>query len=231
MNVVAAARSAAAEAIGTFFLVLIGPGAVMLDARSGGHLGQAGISLAFAFVITAMVSAFGPVSGAHINPAVTIALWSVRRFPGRRVPLYVAAQCLGAIAASLTLRSALGDAGSSGATLPAVTNASAAALESLMSFALMTVIMAAVTWRGPAVSLAPLAIGLTVGFCALTGGPMTGASMNPARSLGPAIVSGHWRAHWIYWACPIIGMIVAARTWEVARPTCDPDGARSPESH
>ena len=212
MNVVAAARSAAAEAIGTFFLVLIGPGAVMLDARSGGHLGQAGISLAFAFVITAMVSAFGPVSGAHINPAVTITLWSTRRFPGRRVPLYIVSQCFGAIAASLALRAVLGDAGRSGATLPSVSRPAAAALEFLMSFALMTVILVAVTGRGRAASFAPLAIGMTVGFCALAGGPMTGASMNPARSLGPALVSGHWRAHWIYWISPIAGMLVAAQT-------------------
>ena len=107
-------RRVAAEAIGTFFLVLIGPGAAMVDAWSGGSLGTTGIALAFAFVVIAMIYALGHLSGAHINPAVTLAFWSVRRFPAAEVIPYVAAQCTGAIAASLALRAALGPVGHMG---------------------------------------------------------------------------------------------------------------------
>jgi MIP family channel proteins len=180
----------------------------MVDAWSGGQLGVAGIALAFAFVVAAMVFALGAASGAHINPAVTIALWSDGRFPGRRVMPYVLAQCAGAIAASFVLSALLGDAGRSGATLPAIVPGFAFLLELLMSFVLMLVILAAIEHPSP---IAPLVIGLTVGFCALVGGPLTGASMNPARSLGPAMIGGHWTAHWIYWFAPLLGMLTAVR--------------------
>ena len=215
-------RRATAEAIGTFFLVLIGPGAAMVNATTGGGLGVSGIALAFAFVIIAMVYALGHLSGAHLNPAVTVGFWSTRRFPGRDVAPYVAAQCLGAIAASAVLRAVLGPVGHLGATLPALAPAisvsGAFVIEWLLSFALMFVIMAVATDERVAPGFAPIAVGLTVGFCALTGGPLTGASMNPARSLGPAVIGMEWRAHWVYWAAPITAMIVAARVYDLLRP-------------
>jgi aquaporin Z len=194
-------RRLLAEAIGTYFLVLIGPGAVMVDVRTHGALGVPGIALAFAFVVIAMVSAFGPVSGAHINPAVTVAFWSVRRFPAREAIQYVLAQCTGAVAASATLRIVMGPVGQLGATVPLITVPAAFAVEWLLSFILMLVILTAAR---------EVPVGLTVGFCALTGGPLTGASMNPARSLGPALVGGVWRAHWIYWLAPMTAMVAAA---------------------
>jgi MIP family channel proteins len=184
------ARRVAAEAIGTFFLVLIGPGSAMVNAWSGGSLGPTGVALAFAFVVIAMIYALGHLSGAHINPAVTLAFWSVRRFPAAEVIPYVAAQCAGAVAASLALRAALGPVGHMGATLPGIPVAAAFGVEWLLSFALMFVIMAVATDARVADGFAPLAVGLTVGFCALMGGPLTGASMNPARSFGPALVGG-----------------------------------------
>lgn len=141
-------RRMLAEGIGTFFLVLIGPGAVMVDAYSNGVIGHVGIALSFAFVITAVVVALGHVSGAHLNPAVTIGFWSVRRFPTSEVLPYVAAQCFGAIGASLILRSFMATAGNLGATLPAVSLASATAIEFLLSFVLMFVIMAVATDSG-----------------------------------------------------------------------------------
>ena len=198
-------RRFVAEAIGTYFLVLIGPGAAMVNAWSAGGLGVTGIALAFAFVVIAMVYGLADVSGAHINPAVTIAFWSAGRFPGRDVVPYIMAQCLGAAAASATLRLMLGPVGQLGATLPAIPVASAFGLEWLLSFALMLVIMASPP------RFAAIAIGLTVGFCALVGGPLTGASMNPARSFGPALMGGFWHAHWVYWLAPITAMIAAAR--------------------
>ncbi|HEY8196317.1 MAG TPA: MIP family channel protein [Gemmatimonadales bacterium] len=205
-------RRAGAEALGTFFLVLIGPGAAMVDAHSAGALGTAGIALAFAFVVTVVIYALGHLSGAHINPAVTLGFWSAGRFPAAEVVPYILAQCSGAVAASLVLRSALGPVGNLGATLPrGISTSSAFSVEWLLSFGLMFVIMGVATNKRVGVGLAALVVGLTVGFCALVGGPITGASMNPARSLGPALVGEHWRAHWIYWLAPITGMMVGAQ--------------------
>ena len=211
------ARRVAAEAIGTFFLVLIGPGSVMVNAYSGGSLGQVGIALAFAFVVVSMIYALGHLSGAHNNPAVTVAFWSARRFPTVEVVPYVLAQCAGGVAASYALRAALGPVGNMGATLPAIPVVAAFGVEWLLSFALMFVIMAVATDERVADGFAALAVGLTVGFCALMGGALTGASMNPARSFGPALVGGLWRAHWLYWLSPISAMIVAARTYDLLR--------------
>jgi len=129
----------------------------------------------------------------------------------------VTAQCAGAVGASAMLRLVLGAAGDMGATLPAVPVVGAFAVETLLSFGLMFVIMAVATDDRVASGVAGVAVGLTVGFCALMGGPLTGASMNPARSLGPAIVGGVWHAHWLYWAAPILGMVVAAHLYEVLR--------------
>jgi len=213
-----------AEVVGTFFLVLIGPGAAMVNAWTGGGLGVTGIAIAFAFVVIAMVYALGHVSGAHINPAVTIGFWSARRFPTREVVPYVVAQCAGAVAGALVLRAILGPVGHMGATLPAIAISATFVVEWLLSFVLMLVIMAVATDDRVAPGFAAIAVGLTVGFCALTGGPLTGASMNPARSFGPALVGGLWRAHWVYWLAPITAMVVAARLYEWLR------GARTPAS-
>lgn len=212
-----ALRRSAAEALGTFFLVLIGPGAAMVDSHSGGQLGPVGIGLAFAFVVTAMIYALGHLSGAHINPAVTLGFWSVGRFPAGEVVPYVIAQCSGAVAASFVLRCTLGSIGDLGATLPRIPVTSALAIEWLLSFVLMFVIMAVATDKRVGGGSAALAVGLTVGFCALTGGPITGASMNPARSLGPALIGNLWQAHWIYWLAPVTGMMAAARVYGFLR--------------
>jgi MIP family channel proteins len=211
-------RRALAEGIGTFFLVLIGPGAAMVNAYSDGAVGHAGVALAFAFVVLAMVYALGHVSGAHINPAVTLAFWSARRFPARDVAPYVAAQCAGAVAASLVLGWVMGSAGDYGATVPAVPVAGAFVVEWLLSFALMLVIMAVATDARAAPGFAGIAVGMTVGFCAMMGGPLTGASMNPARSLGPAVAGSIWTAHWVYWIAPITAMLAAVRVYELLRP-------------
>ncbi|MGH7577154.1 MAG: MIP/aquaporin family protein [Longimicrobiales bacterium] len=197
---------------------MIGPGAAMVDAHTGGTIGHAGVALAFAFVVLALVYALGHLSGAHINPAVTLAFWSARRFPGRAVPAYLLAQCAGAIVASLTLRSVVGPVGQLGATVPAIPVGAAFAVEWLLSFILMFVIAAAATDERVADGFAGVAVGLTVGFDAMMGGPLTGASMNPARSLGPAVAGGIWTAHWICWLAPISAMMIAARVYDALRP-------------
>lgn len=210
-------RRLASEALGTFFLVLIGPGAVMVNVWSGGAIGHVGICLAFGFVVLAMIYALGHLSGAHINPAVTIAFWSVRRFPVCDVVPYVLAQCIGAITASTVLLVTLGSIGHMGATLPAISTSETLLMEGLLSFVLMFVIMAVATDDRVEKGFAPIAVGLTVAFCALMGGPLTGASMNPARSLGPALIGGEWDRHWIYWLAPIVGMLLAAQVYNWLR--------------
>jgi MIP family channel proteins len=226
MRAAADIRRSSAEALGTFFLVLIGPGAAMVNAHTGGQLGPPGIALAFAFVVMAMIYALGHLSGAHLNPAVTLGFWSVGRFPARDVMPYLVAQCTGAAAASSVLRGTLGPIGELGATLPRIAVPSALAIEWLLSFALMFVIMAVATDERVADGFAALAVGVTVGFCALTGGPITGASMNPARSFGPAVIGNLWQAHWIYWLAPVTGMMAAARIYEILRSAAPPGVGR-----
>lgn len=159
----------------------------MVNAYSGGALGHVGIALAFAFVVTAMIYALGHISGAHINPAVTLAFASANRFPRKDVLPYVLAQCIGAVAASVLARLALGPVGGMGATVPAPSLSTGAAfgVEWVLSFGLMLVVMAVATDERVAGGFAGIAVGLTVGFEAMAGGPLTGASMNPARSLRP----------------------------------------------
>lgn len=211
-------RRALAEAIGTFTLVFIGVGAAAVDAWSGGAVGHVGISLAFALVVLGVIYAIGHLSGAHINPAVTLAFWASRRFPGREVPGYVVAQCAGAVAAAGLLGWLLGDAVAAGATVPALTVGRALLVEGVLSFVLMFIIMAVATDERVAGGWAGLVVGFTVGFDALMGGPLTGASMNPARSLGPALAGGVWAHHWIYWVAPAVGAVLGASCYELLRP-------------
>lgn len=207
---------AVAEALGTAVLVLIGPGATMV-AASTHAFGHTGIALAFGLAVALIVSAFGGLSGAHVNPAVTVALWSVRRFPGREVLPYVAAQCGGAVAAAFALRWLLGPVARLGATVPALSLDRAFAVEAGYSAILAFVIFAVATDPRVPRSVPPVAIGATVCAGALVTGPLTGGSFNPARSLGPAAAGGGWEAHWLYWLAPTVGMLAAARVYEVLR--------------
>ncbi len=214
-------RCYVAEFVGTAILVLVGPGAAMV-AASTHAFGQTGVALAFGLVVTMLVAAFGTTSGAHVNPAVTVAFWSVRRFPGRAVLPYVAAQCAGAVAASLALRWLLGPVGRLGATVPALDVGRAFAVEAGYSAILALVIFAVATDERVPRSVPPFVIGATVFAGALVTGPLTGGSFNPARSLGPAVAGGGWAAHWLYWAAPVVGMVVAARLFEALRGTRPP---------
>lgn len=209
-------RRYAAEALGTFALVAVGPGAVMVAARTHAF-GDAGVALAFGLVVTIVVAATGHIGGAHINPAVTIGFWSVRRFPGQDVLPYIVAQCLGAIGASLALGWILGPIGNFGATVPALSLGRSFAVEAGYSGLLAFVIMGVATDARTPPSVAPFAIGATVFAGALVTGPLTGGSFNPARSLGPAVASNVWTAHWLYWAAPILGMVIAMRVYEMLR--------------
>jgi aquaporin Z len=210
-------RRCATEALGTFALVSIGPGAVMVAART--HAFEVlGIAIAFGLAVTIIVASIGHVSGAHVNPAVTIGFWSVRRFPSRDVLPYVVAQCAGAVLASLLCKWLLGPVGMLGATIPSLPLAQSFVIEMGYTGILGFVIMSVATDAQTPPSVAPFAIGATVFAGALVTGPLTGGSFNPARSLGPAIASGIWTAHWLYWVAPTAGAALGMRLYAQLRP-------------
>ena len=215
------ARLLGAEALGTFALVFFGCGAIMVDAERG-RLGQVGVSLAFGLVVMAMVFAIGHLSGAHINPAVTLALAARRRFPWAAVPGYWGAQVTGAIAAAIVLRSSLGDIADLGATSPSGSDAQSFVWEVVMTATLLVVIVAVATDARAAAGVAAVAIGGTIALASLVGGPISGASLNPARSLGPAFVSGDLDSLWIYLTAPLLGGVVGALAYDVLRPVSPP---------
>jgi MIP family channel proteins len=211
-------RRALAEGLAAFALVFAGCGAIVADNVYGGTLGTVGIALVFGLVIMAMVYATGHLSGAHINPAVTVAFALTRHFPAREAAAYVSAQLLGAIVAALALLAIWPDRPADlGATLPSVGSGSALVYELLMTAILMFVIMAVATDARAVGPAAAIAIGGVIGLDALFGGPVTGASMNPARSLGPALASGEWRQIWVYLAGPLLGAIAGALAYQAVR--------------
>ncbi|MGI4873820.1 MAG: MIP/aquaporin family protein [Janthinobacterium lividum] len=209
-----------AEALGTAILLLFGTGAAVVDEQTHA-LGHGGVAAAFGLVVLVLIQGLGHVSGAHVNPAVTLGFWAAGRFPGRRVLPYVAAQLVGALAGSLLVKQ-LATAGSNlGATLPAHGPTQAFWLELGLSFWLMLVILRVSASFYEQGLLAGLTIAATVGLEALVAGPLCGASMNPARSLGPALVSGHLEAAWVYVAAPVAGMLLAVvvdRLFELKAP-------------
>jgi MIP family channel proteins len=206
-----------AEALGTFGLVFAGCGAIMIDA-SKGQITHVGIGLVFGLIITVMIYALGHISGAHFNPAVTLAFVLVRHFPRRRLLFYWAAQLVGAILASLCLYLLLGDVASLGTTLPSDGDAwQSFGMETLLTFFLMIVIMAMATDTRAVGQAAALAIGGTIMLEALFAGPISGASMNPARSLAPALISGTWTDQWVYVFGPFLGAIAGALVYHMLR--------------
>jgi aquaporin NIP len=212
------ARRAAAEAIATFALVFAGCGAIVADATRDGALGTVGVGLVFGLVIMAMVYATGHLSGAHINPAVTVAFTLTRHFPGREAAAYVVAQVAGATAAALLLGAAWdGSPTDLGATVPSVGSGTAVLYEVVLTAILMFVIMAVATDTRAVGAGAAIAIGGAVGLDALFGGPITGASMNPARSFGPALASGAWHDFWVYLAGPLTGAALGALAYQAIR--------------
>ena len=213
-------RRTAAEGLAAFALVFAGCGAIVADARYDGALGAVGVALVFGLVIMGMVYATGHLSGAHINPAVTLAFTLTRHFPPREAGAYIGAQLAGAVAAALLLLAVWPDQPAAlGATVPSVGAGSALAYEVVLTAILMFVITAVATDTRAVGSGAAIAIGGAVGLDALFGGPVTGASMNPARSFGPALAAGEWQDFWVYVAGPLIGAGVGAFTYQVIRGT------------
>lgn len=198
-----------AEFTGTFCLVFCGTGAAIVNQQTHGALGGAGVSVVFGLIVIAMIFSFCKTSGAHINPAVTVAFAIAGLHEWRRVFSYLLAQTMGALLASGLLKLLFPASETLGATLPSGTVWQSLVLEIVLSFILMLVILKTATGDKETGTNAALAIGGTVALEALFGGPISGASMNPARSLAPALVSGHLEHLWVYLTAPLIGSIGA----------------------
>jgi aquaporin Z len=202
-------RKPLAEAFGTFALVFAGTGAIVIDHVSGGAISHAGIALTFGLVVMAMIYTFGDISGAHLNPAVTLAFAASGRFAWREVPGYIGAQIVGAFAASGALRLLFPGHATLGATLPAGPSSQSFLLEIILTAILMLVILSVSTGAREKGITAGMAIGGVIALEAMFAGPISGASMNPARSLGPAVLSGNAGHLWIYLIAPVLGALIA----------------------
>jgi MIP family channel proteins len=211
-------RKLAAEFFGTFCLVLVGTGAIIVNDVSGGGVTPVGIALCFGFVVLAMILAVGDVSGSHINPAVTCGLCVAGLFPAGQVIPYVVSQCAGAIAASSLLRLLFPQHATLGGTLPAGSETQAFCFEVLLTAILMFTILNVVSTR-PAVRLITIAtaVGAVIALSALWAGPVCGASLNPARSLAPALLTGSYTSLWLYLVAPVCGALAGVVAWRAVR--------------
>ena len=198
-----------AELIGTFALVFAGTGAIIVNDVSGGAITHVGIALTFGLVVMVMIYSVGNVSGAHFNPAVTCAFWLAKRLPASKVPPYLASQLAGALLASALLWSMFPQHETLGSTLPAGSLLQSFIFETVLTFLLMYVILNVSTGAMEKGVMAGVAIGGTVALEAMFAGPITGASMNPARSIAPALFSGQLEVLWLYIAAPMLGAVLA----------------------
>jgi aquaporin Z len=198
-----------AEILGTFALVFAGTGAIVINDVSGGAITHVGIALTFGLIVLAMIYTVGDISGAHLNPAVTIGFWAARRMLGREVFPYITSQFIGAILASALLRFLFPENKLLGTTLPAGSESQSFILEAVLTFFLMLTILNVSTGAKEKGVTAGIAIGAVIALEAMFAGPVCGASMNPARSLAPALVSGHFEHLWIYLVAPPLGAVAA----------------------
>jgi MIP family channel proteins len=216
-----------AEAIATFALVFTGCGAIIVNETFPGTLGHVGVSVVFGLVVMAMIYAVGNISGAHLNPAVTLGFLFAGRLDKSAAPRYIGSQILGALAAAIVLRFLFPENATLGMTVPRIGLFRAFVMEVLLSFFLMFVIFNVSTGHMEKGIMAGVAVGGTIALEALVGGPVTGASMNPARSLAPALVSGHMSELWIYLTAPVLGAFLAHPTcrWIQGPRCCPPEQA------
>ena len=202
-------RRLAAEVFGTFALVFAGTGAIVINEVSGGAITHPGIALTFGLIVLAMIYAVGDVSGCHLNPAVTLGFWLARRFESRLVAPYIASQICGAIGASLLLKLLFPGDHNLGATLPVGSAIQSFGLEVVLTFILMFVILSVSSGSQEKGLLAGVAVGSVIALEAMFAGPISGASMNPARSLAPALASLRFESLWIYLLAPVLGSLLA----------------------
>jgi len=207
-----------AEAIGTFCLVFSGTGAIVINDVSGGTVTHVGVALTFGLVVMSMIYAIGDVSGAHLNPAVTLGFWYAKRFSGREVVPYLLSQALGAFLASGLMRAMFLSHAALGATKPSGPALRSFVLEVVLTAMLMFVILAVSSGAKEKGLMAGIAVGGVIGLEALFAGPICGASMNPVRSLAPAVVSGHLADLWIYLAAPLLGAAIGVACCRAIHP-------------
>ena len=207
-----------AEAFATFALVFAGTGAIVIDDVSGGPITHVGVALVFGLVVMAMIYAVGDISGAHLNPAVTLGFFAARRFPARSVIPYIASQTAGAVAASALLCVLFPSHMTLGATLPTGGWQQSFVLEVVLTAILMFVILGVSTGAKEKGIMAGAAVGAVIAFEALFAGPICGASMNPARSLAPAVVSGAMHELWIYLLAPVLGSCLGVAAYRLVQP-------------
>ncbi|WP_040550758.1 MIP/aquaporin family protein [Pedosphaera parvula] len=218
-------RKCFAECLGTFALVFAGTGAIVINDVTNGGITHVGIALTFGLIVLSMIYAIGDISGAHLNPAVTTAFWLARRFPAQMVFPYILSQCLGGIAASVALRFLFPSHPNLGATLPAGSEMQSFVLELILTFLLMFVILNVSTGAREKGITAGIAVGAVIGLEAMFAGKICGASMNPARSLAPALVSGHFEHLWLYIVAPVLGAVLGIFAF---RACCDSSRSSSP---
>jgi len=215
------AKKLVAEFFGTFCLVLVGTGAIVVNDVSGGSVTPVGIALCFGFVVLAMILALGDVSGSHINPAVTCGLCAAGRFPAGQVIPYVVSQCAGAIAASSVLRLLFQQHATLGATLPAGSETQAFCFELLLTAILMFTILnvsgRVSAWPQGGPLMVAAAVAAVIAMSALWAGPVCGASLNPARSLAPALLTGTYTSLWLYLIAPPCGALCGVAAWRAVR--------------
>jgi aquaporin NIP len=211
-------RPVFAEAFGTFALVFAGTGAIAVNALYGGTITHVGIAITFGLIVLALIYALGEIAGAHLNPAVTLGFAIAQRFPLRRVPAYLLAQTAGAFAASCTVKALFPDHPTLGSTLPAGSAGQSWILEFLLTAIMMTVILGVSSGSKEIGVLAGIAVGAVIGLEAMFGGPVSGASMNPVRSLAPAVVSGNLQHLWVYLTSPFCGAFAGVGVWFLIRP-------------
>ncbi len=199
----------AAEFFGTFALVFAGTGAIVINDASHGAITHVGIALTFGFIVLSMIYTVGDISGAHLNPAVTLGFWAAKRFETKSVAPYIFSQLLGAFAASVVMRVMFPASVALGATLPAGSALQSFILEVILTWLLMFVILGVSTGAKEKGITAGIAVGSVIALEAMFGGPICGASMNPARSLAPALVSGQVQHLWVYIIAPVLGALLA----------------------
>jgi len=208
-------RKYLAEFIGTFSLVFCGTGAIIINEHTGGQIGHIGIAITFGLVVTAMIYSFGDISGAHFNPAVTLGFWAAKRLDKKELLPYIAAQVMGAFLATGILKLLFPDNLNLGTTMPSGSVMQSFILEIILTFILVLVIISTSQGSKEVAAMAGVAIGFTVLLEAMFAGPISGASMNPARSIAPAIVSGNVHFLWIYIAAPFMGGLLSAVVFRI----------------
>jgi aquaporin NIP len=207
-----------AEIIGTFAMVFCGTGSIVINQQSGGVITHLGIAITFGLIVTAMIYSFGDISGAHLNPAVTIAFWIAKEFSAKEVLPYILSQSMGAFIASVTLKFLFPTNETLGSTIPSGSAMQSFVLEIILTFILMLVILQVAKGSKETRMFAGLIIGFVVLLEALFAGPICGASMNPIRSIAPAVVSNHFEHVWIYIFAPIAGSVLAVVCWNSLKP-------------